>query len=33
MILILTFIALWVGAKVPWKQIVVDVIKALTNSL
>ena len=33
MVLILSLITLWVGAKVPWKEIVVDIINDLTNSL
>ncbi len=33
MMLILTLTGLWAGAKVPWKQIVMDIFNVLTNSL
>ncbi len=33
MILILSIIAFWVAAKFPWKEIVMDIIDDLTNSL
>jgi hypothetical protein len=33
MVLILSFIVFWVGAKVPWKEITMDIIHTLTNSI
>ena len=33
MVLILSFITFWVLARVPWKEIVMDIIYDLTNSL
>ncbi len=33
MILILSLITFWVVAKVPWKEIVTDLINDLTNSV
>jgi len=32
MVLILSFITFWVAAKVPWKEIVMDIFDDLTNS-
>jgi hypothetical protein len=33
MVLILSLITIWVVAKVPWKEIVTDIIADLTNSV